>query len=286
MSKKQQLLDDLVGFDCLTFVYEGNYPDYGDLSKTDKVIDGSDLKPTKQTGCHNNLVVEIKLTAFGDYNGTTIERSNFEVMWEEWGKRQGVLTANFAFNATSIFIAPAFVNAKYHEDLIDLVENFETSDRIDEQHFLDLESRLVEEWLTEDGIKEIRELWTPAFKYTDYELITKFYALELQAAFENPWTPYFHELDYDQMTDDKNVDDLARVEVEDIADFNDNNVNAITAMSLIKMLTEDFGIDTISELKETLENQTKATKEFEILDRTGKESLLTQFPYIYQELNV
>lgn len=112
--------------------YTGLYTDYCKCSY-------SKGEETKHT------LVEVPYTAFGDYVGSTVERSNLESLTRDYGNMFVVLHGAYSYE--SLFYCPDALTKSQKAIVQDIVEGLEGYPLYDEEHYSELEYTLTIELL-------------------------------------------------------------------------------------------------------------------------------------------
>jgi hypothetical protein len=179
----------------------GQYVNYHDTSYTKGT-------PTEHT------LIEVPFTAYGDYVGSTVERSNLEALIRDNGNMFVVLHGAYSYSA--LFYCPDALTKSQKAIVQDIIDNLKSYTLYDEEYFSELEYTLTLEllndaWFMGDVYKALPDDYKPLDTEDnplDYDELSKTQQNALQnifiqayeqgdiyATFENPFSAYIDEDD-------------------------------------------------------------------------------------------
>ncbi len=188
--------------------YKKQKPMYG------QYVNYPDTSYTKGTPTAEYTLLEVPFTAYGDYAGSTVERSNLESIVRDYGNMFVVLVGNYGYE--SLFYCLDCLTKAQKAIVQDIVEGLEAYPLYDEEYYSELEYTLTLEllndvWFSRDVYKALPDDYKPLDTegYTlDYDELNKtqqaalsnlimaaYEQGDIYAIFENPFNAYIDEDD-------------------------------------------------------------------------------------------
>lgn len=151
---RKEFMNEVERLSIQVYLYQGDeaIEDYSRFKAHDLVPAKFDDFDYDDKGTRKNIVIEFPVS-WGDYGGTTTDRSNYEVISEALSvvplfsleKRTGFYVWYSGHNGHSCFVVPWVLDTKYLDEALDFLTRVNYGEVLDEEHLSNLEQEIVEE---------------------------------------------------------------------------------------------------------------------------------------------